>query len=110
MLARAAPLGARWFARGAEAADVLEAAVLGCFERRGAGVGMLDLQVFGSAVVTILLNTVGLEGQIWRKAIVHAADDAVDVQGFVHRVVAQMKRNSIILAFSRRSCWLSASI
>ena len=96
-------------AKGIGGADILEAAVLSCFEGHGERLGPLDVRLSGGTVVTILQRTVGLEGLMWEETTETAARLLMDIEGFVHKIVLCLKRNPILLLFRTKYEDLSAS-
>ena len=108
-MAKEVGLNTALLAKGIGGVDILEAAVLSCFEGHGERMGPLHVQLSGGTVVTILQRTVGLEGLMWEETTETAARVLVDIEGFVHKIVLCLKRNPILLFFGTKYEDLGAS-
>ena len=96
-------------AKGAVVVDILEAVVLGCFERHSQGVRMLDLRLSGVTIVTTLMSILGLEAQMWGIEVEDTATEVVDIRGFVQQVSTSIQRNPILLAVGAKYMDLNAT-
>ena len=108
-MAKEVALNIALLAKGIGGVDILDAAVLSCFEGHGERLGPLDVRLSGGTVVTILQRTVGLEGMMWEETTETAARVLVDIEGLVHKIVLYLKRNPSLLFFRTKYDYLSAS-